>query len=72
LWNGAAETVDFGSANWQKLGIFAYQTFYGTYMNTNIVDKLFQDIPHHVGKFPENLHRDVEKSVDRKNNTTKI
>jgi len=48
-------------------------------MNTPIGDKLLQDIPRCVAKFRENLHRDVEKSVDGKklkklkiNNTTKI
>ena len=45
-------------------------------MNTPIGDRLFQDIPHPVAKFPENRPRDIEKSVERKktkkiNNTTK-
>ena len=41
-------------------------------MNTPIGDKLFQNIPRHVAKFRENRPKDVEKSVDGKNNTTKI
>ena len=41
-------------------------------MNTPIGDKLFQNIPRRVAKFRENRPRDVEKSVDGKNNTTKI
>jgi len=40
-------------------------------MNTPIGDGLFQDIPHRVAKFRENRPRDVEKSVDTKNDTTK-
>jgi len=35
-------------------------------LNTPIGDKLFQDIPRHVAKFPENRPRDIEKSVDGK------
>ena len=41
-------------------------------MNTPIGDTLFQNTSRHVAKFRENRHRDVEKSVDGKNNTTKI
>ena len=41
-------------------------------MKPPIGDKLFQNIPRHVAKFRENRPRDVEKSVDGKNNTTKI
>ena len=37
----------------------------------NIGDRLFQDILPRVAKFRENRPRDVEKSVDGKNNTTK-
>jgi len=36
-------------------------------MNTDIGDKLFQDIQRRVAKFLENRPRDVEKSVDGKN-----
>jgi len=41
-------------------------------MNIPIGDKLFQNTSRRVAKFRENRHRDVEKSVDGKNNTTKI
>jgi len=41
-------------------------------MNTPIGDKLFQNTSRRVAKFRENRPRDVEKSVDGKNNTTKI
>ena len=41
-------------------------------MNTHIGDKIFKNTSRRVAKFRENRHRDVEKSVDGKNNTTKI
>jgi len=71
-----AQSVDFGSANRQKLG-FSSLKFLGARMNTHMGDKIFQDTPRRVVKFRENRPRDVEKSVVGKekrklNNTAKI
>ena len=68
LGNGGAQSVDSGSANWQKFGFFAPQIFQGARMSTPIGNKLFQDMPRRVAKLRENRPRDVEKSVDEKMN----
>ena len=54
-----------------KIGAIALKFVRYARMNTRIGDKLFQDIPRRVAKFRENRPRDVEKSVDGKNSTTK-
>jgi len=42
-------------------------------MKNHIGHKIFQNIPHPVGKFHENWPRDVEKSVvGKRSNTAKI
>ena len=60
--------MDFGSDNWQKLGVFRTSTCLRARINTHIGDRLFLDTPRRVAKFCENLPRDVENS----NNIAKI
>ena len=65
LWNYGAQSVDFGSANSRKLGVFAPQFLGSKY-------ERFRNIPHRVAKFRENRFRDVEKSVSRKKEVTRL
>jgi len=53
-----AQSVDFGSAHRRKFVFF----------RPLIGDKLFQDIRRRVANFLENRPRNVERSVDGKNN----
>jgi len=54
LGNGGAQSVDSGSANWQKFGFFAPQIFQGAHTNTHIGDKIFQNTTRRVAKFRGN------------------
>ena len=59
LLNDGAQSVDFGSANRQKLEFFALHIFRGTYEHP-IGYNQFQNIPRRAAKFRENRPRDVE------------
>ena len=50
LRNGGAQSIDFGFANWRKLGLYWVGPTYDQ----------FQNITASFGKFCENLFKDIE------------